>query len=76
MTALVAPSNAGPKWNLSTWISVATSVRVVNTNTVGTAMRASDHLRCAAADHSNASADQYEAPRKTAVIGGAIVQAK
>ncbi len=55
---------------------MTTSVNAVNTNTAGTATRASAHRRARAAPSSSPIADQYDAPRKTAVIGDPIVQAK
>ena len=75
VTARVASGRSPSRWNRSRWTTVTTSVSVVNTNTAGTAIRASDQRAARAAPTSSATADQYDAPRNTAVIGDSIVQA-
>ena len=58
---------SAPRWNLSRCTRVTANVTVVNTNTAGMAMRAPDHRAARAAPTSSPTADQYEAPRNTAV---------
>jgi hypothetical protein len=76
VTARVVSGRSPSRWKLSRCTSVTTSVTVVNTNTAGTAMRAPDHRAARAAPTSSPTADQYDAPRNTAVMGESIVQAK
>ena len=57
------------------WMIVATNVRTVKTNTAGTATRASAQRRLIAPISSRPTADQYDAPRNTAVIGTGMVHA-
>jgi len=72
----VATECCAPKWKRSRCSRVANRVSVVKTNTVGTAIRPFAHVRACAPATSRATADQYAAPRKTAVIGEAMVQEK
>ena len=75
VTPRVTAASSAARWNLSRWTIVTTKVSAVKTNTAGTATRATVQRRALAPLSSSPTADQYDAPRKTAVIGESMVQA-